>query len=166
MVECVQTLEVCKAASERQWYAFNLTDEFAHRWQAARPYASGQAVRPARRPATGFEYVSSGGVSHGKTEPEWPQAVGETVEDGSIIWTAQAISYDSLRERLAAVDPAEWTTDGDLILSDQVEQDLPALQEVRIWASGGTLGEVYDCVVVIETVSGSLFECRLRVTIV
>lgn len=166
MAECVQTLEVCKAASERQWYAFNLTDEFSIRWQPSYPYEAAQAVRPTTRKSTGLEYVSSGGVSNGVREPEWPTVVGETVTDGSITWTARAISFSTLGERLASVDPAEWITDGDLILSDQVEQDLPALQEVRIWASGGTVGEVYDCSVVVETASGALFECRLKVTIV
>jgi len=166
VAECVQTLEVCKAASERQWYAFDLTDEFARRWEPNHPYDVGQIVRPWRRPGTGLEYVSSGGVSHGKTEPDWPGVVGETVVDGSITWTAQAITYDSLSERLASADPVEWITDRDLVLADEVEQDLPALQEVRVWASGGTLGETYNCVAVIETQAGSIYECRLKVTIV
>jgi hypothetical protein len=73
------------------------------------------------------------------------------------------MTYDGLRERVGDV---YWLGEGDLILSDPVDQDLPALQEVRIWASGGTIGRSYDCVVNITTLSGAIYECRLEITIV
>jgi hypothetical protein len=168
MAKCIETLKVCKAADERLDYGFNLTDEFAHRWKPNRPYEYGQVVRPADLPATGFEYVasgadSSGGVSNGESEPIWPKTLGGTVTDGSITWTAQPMSYDGLRERISDV---YWIGMGDIVLADAVEQDLPALQEVRIWCSEGTLGETYDCVANITTASGAIYECRLEVTIV
>jgi hypothetical protein len=168
MAKCIETLKVCKAADERLDFGFNLTDEFAHLWKPNRPYEYGQIVRPADLPATGFEYVaegadSSGGVSNGASEPIWPRTIGGTVVDGSVTWIAQPMTYDGLRERVGDV---YWLGEGDLILSDPVDQDLPALQEVRIWASGGTIGRSYDCVVNITTLSGAIYECRLEITIV
>lgn len=168
MAELIQTLKVAQAADERQDYAFNVTDEFALRWRPARAYLTGQIVRPNDRPATGFQYVAatdaSGGMSSGDQEPNWPKIVGGTVVDGSVTWTAQLPTYDGLRER---IDSVAWNDAdvGDLILADQVEQDLPGLQEVRIWVSGGTVDRTYDARALITTESGAVFECRLEVTI-
>lgn len=169
MAKCIETLKVCQGADERQDYAFNVTDELATRWQANRAYLSGQIVRP--NTGTGFEYVattpdSSGGLSNGEAEPNWPKVVGGTVVDGSITWTAQLPSFDGLRDR---IDTVVWESDSepsDLVLSDQVEQDLPGLQEARIWVSGGTVGEVYNCRALITTESGAKYECRLEVSVI
>ena len=171
MAKCIETLKVCQGANERQDYAFNVTDELAIRWQANRTYQTGQTVRPNELPGTGYEYVatvadSSGGMSSGAAEPTWPKTLGGTVVDGSVTWTAQIPTFDGLRDR---IDTVSWDTTsetGDLLLTDPVEQDLPGLQEVRIWVSGGTLGETYDCWVLITTESGAIYECRLEVTII
>ena len=170
MAKCIETLKVCQGADERQDYAFNVTDEFSLRWQANRAYQTGQVVRPNQRAGTGFEYLAAtdagGGMSSGDQEPTWPKVVGGTVVDGSITWTCQLPTYDSLRER---IDSVVWDEDpeiDDLVLSDQVEQDIPGLQEARIWVSGGTLGNVYNCRALITTESGAIYECRLEVTII
>lgn len=171
MAKCIETLKVCQGADERQDYAFNVTDEFAIRWQANRAYDTGQVVRPNELPATGYEYVAtaldlSGGMSNGASEPNWPKVIGTAVVDGSITWTAQPPTYDGLRER---IDTVLWDSNSDpsdLMLSDQVEQDIPGLQEARIWVSGGTVGQTYDCRALITTESGAKYECRLEVTII
>jgi hypothetical protein len=170
VAKCIETLKVCQGAEERQDYAFNVTDEFALRWQPNRAYQTGQAVRPNALPGTGFEYVataadSSGGMSADQ-EPNWTKTVGATVVDGSITWTCQLPTYDSLRERIDSVD---WDSDSDpsdLVLADQVEQDIPGLQEARIWVSGGVVGQVYNCRALITTEAGARYECRLEVTII
>ena len=168
MAKCIETLKVCQGADERLDYAFNVTDELALRWQTSRSYLTGQVVRPSV--ATGFEYVattddSSGGLTNGRVEPTWPRAEGGTVVDGSVTWTAQLPTFEGLRDR---IDTVAWESRplGDLNLTDQVEQDLPGLQEVRIWVSGGTIGEVYDCRALITPEAGAKYECRLEVTII
>ena len=170
MAKCIETLKVCQGADERQDYAFNVTDEFSLRWQPNRGYQTGQSLRPNELPGTGFEYVvtaidSSGGMS-AEQEPNWPKVVGESVVNGSITLTCALPTYDSLRER---IDSVVWDSDSepsDLMLSDQVQQDIPGLQEARIWVSGGTVGETYNCRALITTESGAKYECRLEVTII
>ncbi len=168
MAKCIETLKVCQGADERQDYAFNVTDELAIRWQPNRTYQTGQIVRPNELPGTGYEYVAStadstGGLSAGDAEPNWPKTLGGTVVDGSVTWTAQLPTFDGLRDR---IDSVQWVTDGDFVLSDQVEQDLPGLQEVRIWASGGTIGRTYDTYCLITTEAGAVYECRLQINII
>jgi hypothetical protein len=158
--KCLQVLKVCKTAGERQDYAFDLTAEFSKLWEADHPYAAAAVVRPSV--GTGLEYVSSGGQSNGEIEPEWPTPAGETVEDGSITWTAQALSALGLKHHI--VD-CTWTAPDGITASDQVETDDPGLQEIRIWVSGGTVGESYVITALVETNLGALFECRLIVSI-
>lgn len=70
-----------------------------------RDYANGTAVQP-RKPS-GFQYRSSAGRT-GSSEPLWPTVLGRTVQDGSVTWTAEAISADSLTRTVSSV---AWTAD-------------------------------------------------------
>lgn len=160
MAKCLLLLKVCQKAGERQDYAFNWTREFSKRWESDFPYGAAVAVRPATG-STGFEYVSSGGVS-GSEEPVWPDALGLTVVDGSITWTAAAISNTSLRHRIDA--PAVWTADTGVTLDDQSDTDLPGLQETRIWVADGAEGQVSRNYVEVTTDQGAIYMGELRVT--
>lgn len=96
---------ICLGVGERLDYYFNWTLDFAKRWEANYGFGIGAKIRPATEEGqTGFEYESSGGQS-GPEEPEWPRVLGGTVEDGSITWTARALSNDGLLER---IDTVEW----------------------------------------------------------
>lgn len=91
----------CILVGEALPFSIDWTTEFANLWKPNSAYAALSAVRP--NEATGFEYVSSGGQS-GSVEPTWPTEGGETITDGSITWTSQALSNASLRERITDVD--------------------------------------------------------------
>lgn len=162
MTECIQALEECQTVREKLDYAFNLTPNFAWRWMPDEPAPA--AVRPIAetgKPGTGLEYASDGGQTNGKKEPNWPATIGGTVADGSTIWTAQAISNASLRHRIGSV---EWLPVDGITLSDQVETDLPGLQEVRITVFSTTPG-TYTCIGIVTTQGGKKFEVRLVMTI-
>ena len=65
-------------------------------WLAGTAFAAGAVVRPTQsfnqgNGFRGFNFQSSGGTSGG-TEPTWPTAIGATVLDGTITWTA--IGFD------------------------------------------------------------------------
>ncbi len=163
---CEIVQEVCKRAGERKAFpAFDWVDVFARRWIAKQPFGNGVAVRPANRPATGLEYVSSGGVTAAR-EPKWPTTTGGTVMDGSITWTARAITYDSLIYR---IDDVEYDVPEGITLHEQDFIDEPAAQQVPLEVSGGTEGETYDIVVRVQCtaagLSAPLREAVLRVTI-
>lgn len=164
MPSCLSSraLKVFQTANERQPYAFDLTDDFANLWEAGRNFAAAATIRPLKDQSTGLEYVSSGGVS-GKREPRWPNQVGGTATDGTITWTAQALSTDSLKWRISTI---VWTADAGITASDQVDTDAASLQEARIYASGGESGTTYMIRgLVTADPDSSLHECLLEVGI-
>lgn len=164
MARCLPLLKACQGADARLDYAFNLTHEFANKWAPNFPFDADVAIRPSLEiKGTGFEYVSSGGVSSGLEEPIWPEVSGGTVTDGSITWTARAISNESLKQRISG--SASWTADTGLTLDSQEEIDSPARQEVRIWVSGGLSGQTYRNFFEVTTDLGAIYEGELRITI-
>jgi len=160
---CVTTVEACQASGEKRPYAFNWTLQLARRWTANTPYALNTAVRPSSEALqTGFEYESSGGQSSGKKEPKWPTTLGGTVTDGSITWTAVALSDDSLLEQIAS---STWDVSTPLIGSSETTIDTPGQQATGIELSGGVAGTTYTVVNEIVTTAGAEYWARLELTI-
>lgn len=158
-------VEVCKRAGARIPRGFNFVLEMARRWEAATPYAAGVRIRPASKATqTGFEYESSGGVS-GSTEPKWPRRLaspGHTVIDGSIVWTARELSFDSLLERIAS---ATWTADSGITATEIPEVDNAAEQSSSVTISGGTVGTTYAVSVLVTTTEANIYGATLAVEI-
>jgi hypothetical protein len=75
-------------------------------------YALNTRVQPHR--PTGFQYVASGAGRSGTDQPRWPTTLGATVTDGSVTWTAEAISTASLARTLSN---ATWTADSGLTVT-------------------------------------------------
>jgi hypothetical protein len=135
-------------------------------------FAPGVAVRPNSRPGTGYEYLSGGGVSRGvtprrpiaKVEPLWPEGSDaiSTVVDGSIIWTRQAMSFESLEERIASED---WDIPGELTGDPQPYVDTPGLQASSIRIGGGVAGSTYEVRVDVTTTVGNVHTGIIRLSI-
>jgi hypothetical protein len=150
------------SAEARLDYAIDLTERFAIPRQPNFPYAIGAHVRPIEG-GTGWQYQSSGGVTNGDDfEPDWPVDSGGTVDDGSLTWTAEPITYDSLRYR---IDEVEWTAPAGITLSDESIIDQPAMQEARVTVAGGTVGEKYRIVGLVTTTTGLVFEVRIELKV-
>jgi hypothetical protein len=113
----------CLLAGETLPFEFDWTREFAVFWAPVTSFPAFSAVRPLTG-GTGLEYVSGGGQS-GEDEPTWPDTVGGTVDDGSITWTAQALSNTSLRER---IDTASWPAVTGFTISSDTVTDEPGRQ--------------------------------------
>jgi hypothetical protein len=97
-------------------------------------YSINTRVRPAR--ATGLQYTATVAGRSGTDEPRWPTTVGGTVQDGSITWTAEAVSVASL---LRSLNTATWTADTGVTVAT------PTTTTTRASAliSGGQLGQKY-----------------------
>jgi hypothetical protein len=166
---CGILFECCKPAAAVRIWGFVWTFEFARRWQPNMGYASGVAVRPNTRAQTGFEYVSSGGVSKGistrqpieKAEPQWEKSAS-SVSDGSIVWTPQPISTASLEERIAS---EVWSPPSGITVESLAHIDEAGRQISAARVSGGTKGQVYDILLRVTTTAGQVREATLRVTI-
>ena len=169
---CIVTLERCKAPSSVKTWGFNWTAYFTRVWEPGMGFAPGVAVRPNSRPGTGYEYLSSGGVSRGatprrplaKVEPLWPEGSDAiaTVTDGSIVWTRQAISFESLEERIASDN---WEVPSGLTGDPQPFVDSAGLQASAIRLGGGVVGQIYDVRVDVTTTIGNVHTGIIRLTI-
>lgn len=56
----------------------------ARPWQQLATYATGRTVMPLTY--NGYWFTSGGGTA-GSNEPQWPTSPGQTVQDGTIVWT-------------------------------------------------------------------------------
>lgn len=167
---CRIVSERCKTPGATRIWGFVWTLEFSRRWQPNTGYGAGVAVRPNTRAQTGFEFVSSGGVSKGisarqpieKAEPIWTADGTTQVRDGSIVWTPQPISFESLEERIVS---EEWEPPAGIIVEPLAFIDQPAMQVSSARVSGGTRGQVYEIVVRVTTTAQQVHEGFLRVSI-
>jgi hypothetical protein len=117
--------------------------------------AQNYVFRPPRSRATGLEYkcTTAGVTSQAPYDRlRWPTAAASTITDGTVVWTAQAVSTSSLR---ATVSSDSWTADTGLTLSDQSNTDLI----YTTYAAAGTNGERYEVKHAI-TLSGSPAEIK------
>jgi hypothetical protein len=93
----------------------------ANRWFSGIPFAAGSVIRP--RASTGFEYLTVAGGMTGaaeipSVEPDWLSLInlGDTLVDGAVTWTKQAISNASL---VSTVSGSVWTPDSPITVSGQ-----------------------------------------------
>lgn len=122
-----------------------LTVDFS--WVAAnkwRKNASFAATARVRTEHGGFEFEAITGGQSGNKEPIWPRNVDDTVDDGSIVWQAKAISTDSLLKVLASVSwdaPAGLTVSGDVmdattqLARAYVEKTASGTLDLEVWAT-------------------------------
>jgi len=95
-------------------YGIDWTIWLAQRWAPAAEVQAAYCIRP--YPANGFEFICTKAGQSGADLPEWPLKAGATVIDGSVIWTAQETTSDSL---LTTVQSATWQAQDLLIATGQ-----------------------------------------------
>jgi hypothetical protein len=159
---CVKVEEVCKAPRDIKDWGFDWSGETFRFWRAATEYDAGVHVRPTV--ATGFEYVSSGaGQSNGKKEPKWPTVLGGVVTDGSMTWTAVALSTAGLFRTLST---SIWEAeDSDITVGGTSIINTAGTQFAAVQVSGGTDGNVRDALNEVVFSDGIKLHAILRVTI-
>jgi hypothetical protein len=157
---CRITVTACKTAGEAKPQGFNYTDFLTNRWESGTIYAAGERIRPLT--ATGFQYSSSGGQSASE-EPSWPTTLGGTVTDGSITWTAQAITNDSLR---ATISSSAWAaSSSDITIAGETSVNTGGSQVVTALISGGTAGRRYEITNTVTLSDSSIEQSVLRLRI-
>lgn len=70
-------------------------------WVAATSYSLGDVVEPTT-PNTRKYRCTTSGTSHASVEPTWPTgAIGDTVSDGTVIWTLVGLKHPTTEFKLA-----------------------------------------------------------------
>ena len=111
-------------------------------------FASGEFVRAQRD--TGFYYeITTAGITANQY-PVWPRVAGETVQDGSAVWTARHPSTAVLPIVLSAT----WTLPSGIVLASQTLKP----QLIQPTFSGGVAGEDYTLVVRVTPNAGNAFD--------
>jgi hypothetical protein len=152
---CPRPFKACKRPVEKLDYGVDFLMDCIRKREPNTGYAAGVRVRPSTEQLqTGFEYISSGGVTE-FDEPAWPETVGAEIVDGSITWTAAAPTTDSLKDRLSTV---VWSAHADLTISDENIGDDAGQQMATANISGGQDGETYEVAIFATTVDGLQFD--------
>lgn len=113
---CEVIQSTCMRVGGRAPIVLDFTAVASRTWRHGALYGTGVRVRPTRY--TGFEFEPTTGGQSGLREPRWPKVIGGTVPDGSIVWTARAVSTASLKKTLASVTwevPSSFTVSGESI---------------------------------------------------
>ena len=140
---CRKPDKACKTPGEEVTLGFDLT------WFCARTWSAGSAVDPAVavRPLplamggtvgeTGYEYTTTLGGFSGSEEPAWPST--GSVTDGSVTWTAQAMSNASL---VRAISSVTWSVEaGTVTLDNDAMVNTGGQQKIATQILGGSNGE-------------------------
>jgi hypothetical protein len=130
-------LEFEKDPGETLDYAADFTSHCARFREPNTDYSTNAVVVPKR--ATGLQYKATTGGRSGTDEPRWPLTATQTVKDGSITWTAEAVNADSLMRTLSSVS---WAADTGITLGATSTSGTRS----TVLISGGTEGQDYDVV--------------------
>lgn len=92
---------VCFKLGESKPIGFDLTKYCINYWKGGERQSIGEVVRPREvanggKGPNGYEYRVTTAGQTAEKEPSWPTTVGSTVVNGSVTFTCQAISNDSL----------------------------------------------------------------------
>lgn len=132
----------CKRAADVERRGWDLTWFCARAWAPWTYFPTGIRIRP--RPIelggqsgfVGFEYEATTGGYTGEDEPAWP--ITGTVGDGTVVWTARAISDASLHRTIASVGSIDWSADIPLTVSNITLITNGGIVQIAADHAGGT----------------------------
>jgi hypothetical protein len=126
--------------TKRSWdvldYGIDWARWLARLWEPDQAYALGARIRPTE--PNGFEYECAVAGQSSAREPRvWPRTIGNSVADGSVVWTCRAVSNASLK---TTVQDSVWEADEGLTLTN------PSLnsQLAVVTVAGGAPGTRYS----------------------
>lgn len=127
--------EFCQDPSDKLDYHVDFEEHLERIWEADTDYSIGVRIRPPT--ATGYEYEATTAGRSGMRPPRWPTSITSTVTDGSVTWTARAISTSSLKSTVSGT-PA-WSADTGLTVSGETVDG----QRASAYIAGGDDGQRY-----------------------
>lgn len=146
------------------WF-FDFSNECFRFREPGRNYTADAVVRPPV--ATGYEYrATTGGQTAGSldrpTVPRWPTTIGGTVTDGSVVWTAQALTSGGLARTVVA---KSVESDGDLTVVSSTLVNQNDRQGISVLLTSAADGATLDCLVAATFSDGEKAELALRLSV-
>lgn len=131
-------------------YALDFEEECARLWSRLTDFQAGERIRIfTGGKAVGFEFEPTTPGRSGLRAPVFPSVIGETVPDGSIIWTCRALSSASLLRTISGTPT--WAVDDDEVtISGETVSGLKAIA----YLAGGEDDEDYVVTVSVTTSDG------------
>jgi hypothetical protein len=134
---------------EKSYFGIDWTYWISFRWQPGFTVAADHVVRAF--PWTGFEYICTTAGQTGNYPPVWPIEVGQTVLDGSAVWTAQAVSSASLQTTVVS---AAWFAPVGIVATGYLPEG--NMTPVFIDTSAASPDTSYDVMVECTMASGDI----------
>lgn len=149
-------VEFEKDPAETLDYAADFGSHCARYREPSTDYSLNTIVLPKR--ATGLQYKATTAGRSATAEPRWPATAAGTVTDGSVVWTAEAITTGSLLRTLSS---AAWSADTGVTVGS------PSTAGTRstVLISGGTEGQDYDIVCTGTCSDGTLPVVTFRILV-
>lgn len=131
-------------------YAVDFEEECARLWSRLTDFQAGERIRVfTGGKAVGFEFEPTTPGRSGVRAPVFPSAVGDTVPDGSVVWTCRAISSASLLRTISGTPT--WELDDDAVtISDERVSNFKGIADL----AGGEDDEDYVFTVSATTSDG------------
>lgn len=136
-------------------YTIDWHDELIGQPLREMAFTAGEFVQAQRD--TGWYYECTTAGRTGRNYPTWSRAEGETVNDGSLVWTARHPSSSSV----PAVSSATWTLPSGITKDSQSEAGVLT----HIVLSGGTDGVDYDITCRMTPTSGNVAEKTITIEV-
>lgn len=144
-----------KPATATRTYAIRFDRVLEELWQPGDPISLAEYRRPTA--PNGFEYeCTNAGQTHSE-EPNWPQTIAETVDDGSVEWTCRDFDANGSDTIASIAISADTGITVDASGFDNYG--------VTMTLSGGSIGSSYDITVDSTTAAGEIESATLRLTI-
>jgi hypothetical protein len=136
-------------------YSIDFHDAVVREAKRDYEFTATQFVRPQR--GTGFYYECTTAGRTSAHYPVWSRAVGETVTDGSVVWTARHPTGASV----PTISSAAWTVPSGLTLDSQSEVGLVAF----VTLSDGVDGVDYEVTCLMTPSSGNPIEQTITIPV-
>lgn len=148
---CLARKSVCQHKSARHAYEADWAAECAFAWESGKGYPLNAIVRPSE--SSGYEAKATTAGQSGANEPKWRgKGVGDTVTDGSVVWTMQRTSADSLEKTIAS---SLWEAPAGVTVDDDEIIDTDGNARTRAYFACTTPGE-YEVVNTVTFSDGSV----------
>lgn len=144
-----------KDPDEPATYSIDFHDEVVIDAKRDYNFTAAEIVRPQR--GTGFYYECTTAGRTSAHYPTWPRASGQTVNDGSVVWTARHPTGSSI----PTISSVTWTLPSGITKDSQTEAGLVAF----ITVSDGTDGVDYEIVCTMTPSIGNVIEQTITIPV-